>query len=360
MIVSGTVFRRRLSAILALLEKEGIDFLFLRNTDIPDPMLKYLGCQTDGISVLIGREEKIIFTSKMQYASVLAEKERGAGIIANADIFTAHGKLKAIVKGKKIGVNGRFLTFDNVPRAAKKVIDLSAQLLLIRSVKGPEEIKAISRACTITKKILEGVELLIFSGYSEKELANVIVSRTFELGYEPAFKPIVATIGNSCYPHAIPGNKQITKMCLIDYGVKVDGYCSDISRCFFDACSSSFVTKMKKLYEYAKSTFSECMSIIEERAPPHTLADFYINACSRAGVEAIHSVGHGVGLEVHEYPFIKNAKALRLKQKNDYANTSLAGTCVAIEPAFYFMQDRYGVRFEETVYISKDFKAKVL
>lgn len=217
--------------------------------------------------------------------------------------------------------------------------DCSGKLLAARARKKPGEVAAIRHAAKCTKRILASLDLE--KAKTELGLRKQLLVATAELGLEPAFPPIVAAGTNSAYPHHEPTGKRLGSLVLVDYGVKYRHYRSDLTRCFVRDAAK------KREYEALEDV---CHSIIDAMPGLETGKDVSRLAAKlmkRAGFpKMIHSIGHGIGLDVHELPSLGRKSADRI-----------AGTTMAVEPAFYKRQ--YGMRFEETVYFDGK-KARIL
>lgn len=241
------------------------------------------------------------------------------------------------IKNKEIGLDFSVLPVKIYEKLKKssRVKDVSDQLLKERSQKKPCAIEKIKKAVLITKKIFSEIELSEFK--NESELSNFLITRTFELGSEPAFKPIVGSGANSAFPHYHTGTQKIKDFVLIDYGARYENYCSDISRVFFLKKNK----KISQMYEKLQHIFYEIIDAFDEFQTGKDIAIFSEKTFKKHNLpKPIHSIGHGVGLDVHEYP--------RLNKK--YSD-ELNGTVMTIEPAVYLKN--FGLRFEETVYFNK-------
>ncbi len=212
-----------------------------------------------------------------------------------------------------------------------RIKNYSKELAEMRIKKKPEEVSAIGKAATFTREIFESLDFK--KAKTELDLEKQIKVLTAQMGLEPAFPPIVATDSSTAFPHYYARNKKLGSLVLIDYGVRYKHYCSDLTRCFI----LDGDRKKKREYEELQNTFHSIIDKIPEQRTGAQVARMSARLMKKAGYpEMIHSIGHGVGLEVHELP--------RLSPKS---KESIAGSVLAIEPAFY---KRYGMRFEETVH----------
>lgn len=223
------------------------------------------------------------------------------------------------------------------------VEDISSQISMQRSIKEPEEIELIKQALKIsennfTRLLNEGVREL-----SEREIAARLDSYMRLSGADGvAFETIVASGTNSAYPHAYPTNRKvgIDDVVVLDFGARFMNYCSDTTRTLvpesgeetrkaLEAVSEALDAATDTIREGVKS--SEPDSVAREVLRKHRLENYFI-----------HSLGHGVGLEVHERP--------RLAQGIE--DTLAESMVVTVEPGVY-IHSRFGIRLENLVVVRK-------
>lgn len=211
-----------------------------------------------------------------------------------------------------------------------------------RMIKDDEEISKITKACEITDKCFEHLKEFIKIGQTEKEIA-LEIERFFKLNgaEDVSFPPIVASGKNSSKPHAIPTDKKIElgDVITIDFGCKYEGYCSDMTRTVF---AGYIPEQIKEVYDLVLSNQLQTEKEMKEGANAKILTRLVKNDFELNGYDLVHALGHGVGLDIHEYPFISN-QDINLKEKMVITN----------EPGIY-IPEKFGVRIEDTVLISKN------
>lgn len=211
-----------------------------------------------------------------------------------------------------------------------------------RMVKEPEEIQNIKRACEITDNCFSYLKSYIKVGMSEKQIANEIERFFIENGADDlAFDTIVASGKNSSMPHAVPTNKLIEPgdPITIDMGCKVNGYCSDMTRTVF----AQFVPmEAKKVYDFVLQNQIQVIELLKEGTNIKTVSKMVDSNYQLNGYEVMHSLGHGVGLDIHEYPFFGNRVDFFLKEN----------MTITDEPGVY-IPNKFGVRIEDTLLINK-------
>lgn len=231
-----------------------------------------------------------------------------------------------------------------------KLLDGSGELKKFRSVKTQEEIENIKTACSIVEKAFYKTLEKVKKGISEKELCEILKGNIIAFGGEgESFNSIVAFSKNSAIPHHVTGDTVLedNSVILIDTGCKYKGYCSDFTRTvFFGTPSSEFLVvydAVLKANELAISNIKEglsgkeCDSIARNFLAIKKLDGFFT-----------HSLGHGVGLEIHESPYLSKKSSEKIAENNVFT----------IEPGVY-MDGKFGVRIEDTV-VLKDGKVERL
>ncbi len=244
--------------------------------------------------------------------------------------------LKKELKGKRIFIDGAAISMRLFEKLSKfcKPTDASEKIAASRAVKNNEEVAKIARAAKITKEIFDSIDFSKMR--TELDVKRFLLRETLEQNVEPAFEPIVATDRNASFPHYRAGNVKLGNMVLIDYAVKYEYYCADLTRCFF-LNNSQENKKYEAQYESLKEITNKIVANLKRFKTGKEVALYSEKLMKEYKLPAmIHSVGHGIGLEVHEAP------RLGKKSKDKIANTTLA-----IEPAVYFKD--YGLRYEETV-----------
>lgn len=211
-----------------------------------------------------------------------------------------------------------------------------------RMVKDEEEIAKIQKACELTDTCFEHLQKFIKIGMTEKEVAYEIENYFLRNGADGlSFETIVASGKNSSKPHAITTEKTIEKgePITIDFGCKYQGYCSDMTRTIF---AGYVPDRMKPIYDLVLKDQLQTLEDMKEGAIIRNLSRNVENDFKLYGHNLIHSLGHGVGLDIHEIPYISG--------KND--NILKENMVVTDEPGIY-LPGEFGIRIEDTVLITK-------
>jgi len=214
----------------------------------------------------------------------------------------------------------------------------------LRRVKDADELAAIEAASKLADEVwLWSLERGL-AGRSERDVARAAEARIRELGGDPSFPAIVAAGPNGALPHAEPGEREIGRgeLVVFDMGAQLDGYCSDGTRTF---ATGEPGEGAREVYGLVLEAQLAALAAIAPGVTGHdadTVARKLI-ADGGHGERFGHSLGHGVGLEVHEGP--------RLSQRSD--DVLEPGEVVTVEPGIY-LPGELGVRIEDFVVVTDD------
>ena len=210
-----------------------------------------------------------------------------------------------------------------------------------RMIKDSKELEYLKEACEITDNCFAYILSYIKPGMTEKQIA-LEIEEYFKVRSDGlAFETIVATGENTSKPHAVPTERKVEKIDIItiDMGCKVKGYASDMTRTFF----VGEVTKEQKyIYDIVKYNETQVDNMLKEGANTRQIAKAVENDLALNNFNLLHSIGHGVGLDVHEIPYFSTRGENILKDN----------MVVAIEPGIY-LPGKFGVRIENTKKITK-------
>ena len=220
-------------------------------------------------------------------------------------------------------------------------IDIFAKLRMSKSDKEKDcMIDAVKIAETSLKSILGNIK----PGVTEKQFAADLVIELLRNGSdsELPFSPIVASGINAANPHHFPGNKEFQdgELIIIDWGANFEGYFSDITRTF--ALGDSIDSELLRAYEVVKNAnkSARIKADIGIQAGNVDQAARKVIEKSGFGKFFTHRTGHGLGLEVHEEPYIKPGNDFILEK----------GMTFTIEPGIY-MPNLGGIRIEDDIYL---------
>ena len=216
----------------------------------------------------------------------------------------------------------------------------------MREIKAPEELQAMEQSSDLMGAILDEVVPRMTPGRSEKEIAWEIEGLAREGGAEGmAFDSIVASGPNGALPHAVPSERALQpgEPVVVDVGVRVDGYCCDMTRTVFPEGAEP-TDRFQTVYHTVRRAQLAALEAIRpgvETTHPDRIARDIIREAG-FGDYFGHSLGHGVGLAAHERPRLAPRNPTRLQ----------VGMVVTVEPGIYLPEEG-GVRLEEMVVVEK-------
>lgn len=213
----------------------------------------------------------------------------------------------------------------------------------MRMIKDDEELSNIKMAVKAIEEGLRAAEESLKPGITEAWLARVISDAISDSGAEP--RDILVQSGpNSAIPHWLPSNRRIEDgdVVVIDVSATYNDYYGDLTRTFkLGEAAGEFL----RIYELVKEAHDEAIKAVKEG-----VTGSYVDSVARGvinnggyGEYFIHRTGHGIGLEVHEEPYVSG----------DYNKPLLRGSVFTIEPGIY-IPGRFGVRLESDVALSSD------
>jgi len=294
--------------------------------------------------LLITKTKNYIFTDG-RYTEV-ARKIKDFKLIEISSGRKFIDSLKEIVikeRINKMAIDENDIKVSEVLEIKKAVKICSDENLIeeLRKTKDRAEIENIKKACKLGDLTFKNILTEIKAGITEKDIAQAIEIFILKHGAQISFKPIVAFGTNSSSPHHVSSNKKLKKneIVLLDFGVKINSYCSDMTRAIFFGKAS---LQQKKIYQTVLEAQTKAIQSLKSSTGSETdgIARNYIQ---NAGFPAIpHSLGHGIGLEVHEKP------SLSPNSKNILTNNMV----FSVEPGIY-IPGFGGVRIEDLVLVTQ-------
>lgn len=296
--------------------------------------------------LLLTKEKNYIFTDGRYFepAKKISDFEL-LEISQNKSFAQRFKEIVAKEKIKKVAVEEEDLKIFEILKI-KKVVKICSDENLIermRTVKDETEIKNSKKACNLGDKVFEYILTELKLGVTEITIAKKVEIFILQNAAEISFKPIVAFGRNSSSPHHVAGNKKLKRneIVLLDFGVKLNNYCSDMTRTVFFGKASN---EQKRIYKTVLEAQKKALDLLRTSSKCSAIDKVARKHIENAGFPTIpHSLGHGIGLEVHEKP------SLSPKSKDELK----IGMIFSIEPGIY-LPNFGGVRIEDLVLLTKN------
>lgn len=337
----------RIERLLAVLKDRGFDAALIHR---PENIRYLTGYTGEGCVFICAAEADIVTDFRYveqagRQAPELRVVDTSAGHRESArvrELTDAHGV-------RTLAVEGDFLSYDD-HEALRKALpfvtlaSLSGVVEELREIKDAGEIESISKACEIASRAFVNILERVRPGMTEKQVQILLDYEMLSLGSEAnAFDTIAAAGANGSLPHAIPSDYKIQPgdLLTLDFGAKVNGYCSDLTR------TVAFGKVSPELREIYDRVYEAHMAALAAVKPGMTCGD--LDQIARDIIDARysgafgHSLGHGVGLFIHEQPRVASGSQTVLRP----------GHVITIEPGVY-IQGLGGCRIEDTAILTAD------
>lgn len=316
------------------------------------PNVRYLCGFSGSSALLVVTADRTVLLTDFRYAVQSREQSGHAAevIIEATSLWSRLWTLLADLKVATLGFESAHVTHADAARFLdggarwqwRPAINLVDAL---REQKDASEVEAIRAAVGIAERALERTITHVRSGMTEMEICARLEFELRSAGSEAfPFETIVASGERSALPHARSSSRQVASgdLLLLDFGAVHDGYCSDITRTFAVGRANAEMRDIHGIVREANATASGAVRAGMRGKDADALARTYIERRGW-GPAFGHSLGHGIGLEVHEAPRLSRAADAPLP----------AGAVVTIEPGIY--RDGWGgVRIEDDVLLTSD------
>ncbi len=342
----------KLKTLLNLMNENNIDVFMIA----PSPDLEYLTglsigvCERFQAFILLANGDHLYISPQLYYEEVNEILDQSK-IIMWKD---REGYIKAIenaiykydLKNKRIAINSTInaINLINLSKICNcEFVNGHILLEKLRIIKSKIEIDYLRKAANLADKIMENIIEFIKPGITEYDIKEKIKKYVIELGAGGlSFEPIVASGSNSSKPHYNKGQRTIQKkdIIILDLGCKYKGYCSDMSRTIFIGDISK---EEEKIYNIVKRANLEAENIVEPGITAEEVDQKARKIIENAGYgnNFLNRTGHGIGISVHEAPYIRTGNKLKLQK----------GMAFSIEPGIY-LPEKFGVRIEDIVVVT--------
>ncbi|UCF10929.1 MAG: aminopeptidase P family protein [Candidatus Bipolaricaulota bacterium] len=321
--------------------------------------LRYLTGFTDEpgerlLCLIVGCADEPTFIVPELYAAEVRARTSGFVMRVWRDGETPEALLSGAAKGLS-GVAGRILLDDtlwstfalSIQRAfAGREFGLASEVMEgLRLRKDEQEVGVMQRAGEIADRAYEAVTSQKVAGLSEIELAGRLEAEMLAHGAEGvAFQTLVASGPNSAMPHHRAGARRIEAgdVVILDFGCRVAGYCSDVSRTV--VCGDA-PAEVERVYDAVRRSYVAARDASRVGTPAEAVDRAARDVLVKAGYgeQFVHRTGHGIGLDVHESPYLVEGSDERLEE----------GMTFSIEPGVY-LPGRFGIRVEDVVVVTEE------
>lgn len=254
---------------------------------------------------------------------------------------------------RRVGFEANFATVGQIDAVHEALDELEYDCELVpledvmvtqRKVKDDQEIDLIRKSCEVAEEAFNAVRDSIQAGETEGYLAGLLIMEMKARGAtDPSFSPIVATGPNSSLPHYRPADTTILKdtLLLFDWGAKVNGYCSDLTRTF---AIGRVPAKLKQIHNVVLEAQLAAIDFLRPGVSTKAADKVARDVIEKAGFGDYfgHSLGHGIGRDIHEFPSLR---------KSGEEDELRPGMVVTVEPGIY-LPGEGGVRIEDDVLIT--------
>ena len=337
-------FAARLAAFAGVLREKQLDAAVVFNQA---NVRSLTGIDCDNACLLVKADGTVVFHTDFRYVPMVHRvapwlKVDDIKKVGGARPFRS-GRAKLQKMGYESSVtHARFMQLEKAFPGAT-FADIDANVKELRAVKTADELAKLRAAEALNDAIWSEAQKKFKPGMTEKDMARVIQHLMIERGDGEAFETIVCVGKNAAECHHVPDDTVWNgrEPVLVDMGVKLDGYCSDMTRNMVPARPSKLYKKVYGLVlEANRRAIAAAKPGMTAGALDKVARDFLTQ--DGFGKAFGHSLGHGVGIEIHEAPWAARKQKMVLRP----------GMSVTIEPGLY-LEGNLGVRIEDLVLITE-------
>lgn len=308
---------------------------------------------SDG-AVFVTPSEKYLVVDFRYYEMARSKVKGFKVILAQRGILSEVKKISETENIKRLVFEDDYLTVSH-DKAIKKLFDkfeilyFEDLLKLLRAEKTPEEIEKIKVSQRLTDEAFSHLLNLLSPNMTENDVASEIEYYFKKNGAETAFKTIAVSGANSSLPHGVPSDKKLAlnSFLTLDFGAKLDGYASDMTR---TVVIGKATPEMKEIYDIVLAAQLNALDAVKAGKTGSEIDAAARDLISLKGYGDCfgHSTGHGLGIDVHEYP--------SFSPKFDFSIPE--NSVMSVEPGIY-IEGKFGVRIEDIVVVKRE-KCEIL
>jgi Xaa-Pro aminopeptidase len=340
----------RLKHLQNALKKGRLDACLIEQ---PLELFYFTGLKLSAGRLLINSTDALLLVDG-RYLQIAQEKSPYKTALDSPEKFLSFCKSQRI---QNLGFDSRHTSYDHFMRMQRlqkkegtkiKLIPSSPFFKHARAIKDKDEIQKLQKSAALLWKGFQCIRASLKKGIKEIEISKRFEIFCLECGADRlSFEPIIAFGPNSAMPHYRSGEARLKEgdIVLIDIGVSVDNYHSDMTRVLFYKKENAY---LRHLYEIAKRAQQSALKLCRPGIKIKQLDIAARQVMCEENVEDlfVHSLGHGIGLEIHEFP--------RIKFDSEDKDVILEnGMVFTLEPGLY-VPNIGGVRYEDTILITSN------
>ena len=346
--INPTIFQERVSAVRQKLSEWQVDGVLISS---PTNRRWLSGFTGSNGQLLITAQQALIATD-FRYFVQAGREAPGFVLFKHQRTLADTRAFLAEAQVTRLGIEANSVTLAEMAEYEQvegvSWVPLPTTLEPLRMVKTAVEVETIRKAAVITDDVMALVPKIARVGMMEKEVAWELEKALRQAGAEAlAFDIIIASGPNSALPHHHPGTRRLQAgdPLIVDMGAQVDGYKSDLTRSFYLGAKAS--VRYSELYQLVlraqTAVFQDAKPGISLQAVDALARDVFARAAHADHFG--HGLGHGLGLDIHEDPF--------LSPRASEEDTIEVGMIVTIEPGCY-IPDYGGIRLEDLARVTPD------
>jgi Xaa-Pro aminopeptidase len=345
-----TEYKQRIDVARRVMDERGIDAVCLSvGSDLPY-LTGYRAMPLERVTMLVvpreGRVHLVVPELEAPRVTVPDDAFEVVGWAESDDPIAAIDGFLADAATIAIGDEtwARFVIDLQNANTARSYVGASELMAQLRMHKSPDEINALRQAGRTVDTVVEEMAGVRFSGRTERSISRELIDRTTSLGHDTMDFAIVASGPNGASPHHEPGDRVIEPgdAVVVDFGGTQNGYCSDTTRMFVVGTAPyGFDAAFEVLREAQEAAVDAVRPGVTASSIDEVARDIITDA--GYGELFIHRLGHGIGMDTHEHPYIIEG--------ND--QTLDPGMAFSIEPGIY-TPGEWGMRIEDIVAVTDE------
>jgi Xaa-Pro aminopeptidase len=326
---------------------KNIDALLIVNDNNIRYLTKFWACE----SWLLVTRSKAFYITDSRYILEARQGLKGIAVKQYSQMpYAVLCELCKQYKIKRLGFDEKHTSFASWKKLREffprkpKLIPATGLVESLREIKDEGEIAQIKACLKLHFKAIDFMKKVVKPGLTERQVALKLESFIKSHGAEFSFAPIIASGPNSCYPHARVTDRVLrnNEAVLMDFGIDLNGYKSDLTRNFF---LGRIAPRVKQVFDALTLAQREAISLIKPGISSAAVDVQARKVLRKFGLAKYfgHSLGHGVGLDIHEAPRLSSRSTGILE----------AGMVVTVEPGVY-IPGQFGIRVEDMVLVTNE------